>query len=339
MDKYKFSSVDAQIGILESRGMIAHDKDRAKSFLLDNNYYNVVNAFKKYIIDEDAGEEKYKEGVRFEDLVCLYRFDERLRATFLRYILIIEGQLKTHLAYEFSKAYGPMDYLRLNVYNRNDAMDVERAESFISQLKVLISKNAKSNDMVKHFVSQEDAQMGLVPLWALVNVLDFGTLRRFYSNLNSNVVNYIARRYYSLPPRTLQTMIYSLNACRNMCAHGSCLIRFRMKDRGKQISDTDLHRVLCIPDEKGNYLCGKRDLFSIVICLKYLLPEKGFSKFFDEFDREVLLLEKSLQSSPISAQDVFKEMGLPPSLDGEGKPLWKELRNLSIHDQRSTDTR
>lgn len=339
MSKYKFSSVDAQVGILESRGMVVPDEDRAKSFLLNNNYYNVVNAFKKSIIDENAGKEKYKEGVCFEDLVCLYRFDERLRAIFLRYILIIEGQLKTHLAYEFSKAYGPMDYLRLNVYNRNDALDVERAESFISQLKGLIGKNAKANDMVKHFLREQGNQMGLVPLWALVNVLDFGTLRRFYSNLNSNIVNRIARRYYSLPPRALQTMIYSLNACRNMCAHGSCLIRFRMKDRGKQISDTDLHRALCIPDEKGNYLCGKRDLFSIVICLKYLLSDKDFSGFFGEFDKEILLLEKSLQASPVSAQDVFKEMGLPPSLDGEGKPLWKGLRDLSAQDLQSADPR
>ena len=38
-----FKTLDEQISILKSRGLIVHDDESAKLSLLCNNYYNVIN--------------------------------------------------------------------------------------------------------------------------------------------------------------------------------------------------------------------------------------------------------------------------------------------------------
>ena len=335
MRTYRFSSVDEQVKTLESRGMVIGDKDRAKSFLLNNSYFNVVTAFEDYVL-EGPSEECYRNGVRFSDFVCLYEFDVSLRILLFKYLLEIEGHLKTHLAYEFCKAYGPFDYLNLSTYNANGENDARYASEFVSFLEGLIESYAWRNDMVRHFLADG---CGQVPLWALVNVLDFGTLRKFYANVNSNVANSISKKYYSLSSRSLQSMVSSLNVWRNLCAHGNSLIRFRLKDYTKQICDTSLHRLLGIPKAGLYYSCGKRDFFSIVICLKYMLPEEDFLDFLNGLENEIALLKKGLALSPIDLDVVLKGMGLPIFNEGEMEPALKKLRTLSLHDLQSADLR
>ena len=110
MKKYVFSSIDAQIEILKSRGMIIEDRIFARDYLMFGNYYNVVNAFKRYILCANSEAEKYKEGLRFENLADLCDFESSLRNLFFKYLLKAELGLKTHLAYELAKAYGPFGY-------------------------------------------------------------------------------------------------------------------------------------------------------------------------------------------------------------------------------------
>ena len=63
-----FTSIEDQIEILINRNMVFDDFERAKSFLMYNNYYNVVNCFSRFFI-EDIKTGKFKEGT---NLGCIY---------------------------------------------------------------------------------------------------------------------------------------------------------------------------------------------------------------------------------------------------------------------------
>ena len=45
-----FKTLDEQISILKSRGLIIPDEEAAKLSLLCNNYYNVINYYSKLYI-------------------------------------------------------------------------------------------------------------------------------------------------------------------------------------------------------------------------------------------------------------------------------------------------
>lgn len=47
MSPKPFSTLTEQVDILKSRGMIIEDEEKAKCILLRENYYNVINGYKK----------------------------------------------------------------------------------------------------------------------------------------------------------------------------------------------------------------------------------------------------------------------------------------------------
>lgn len=329
MEGCVFCSIETQIEILESRGMIIGNRTFAKDYLMFGNYYNVVNAFKHYILDPNFKTERYKEGLSFRNLADLCEFDSSLRILFLEYLLKAELGLKTHFAYELAKLYGPFGYLCLDAYNSSRPKDIAYARSLVDELEWRIEENVTKSDFVNHFIVRKKSQ---VPIWSLVNILEFGTLRRLYQNINPNVCNHIAKNYYSLPARTLLSMICSLNVWRNLCAHGSCLIRFRMKGYKKGICDTSLHAYLDVEKDGLYYQKGKGDLLSIVISLKYLLKQEDFSNFICSLKKVILSFGKKIAASPINLADILKETGIPSPSDSKGRRFWTKIEGVVVSD-------
>ncbi len=327
---YIFSDIDTQVSKLKQRGILFQDEPSCKEFLLNNNYYNVVNAYKKYIL-KGGNNDEYKEGVYFEDLIKLYKYDAMIRILFLKYILKIENELRSHLAYEFSKAYGPCDYLNKSVYRKGMENDKEKADSLILYLENLIKKSYKNVETIQHFVDCGETDRLNVPIWALVNLLDYGTLRSIYKEINSNLSTYISQTYYGIPFRTLMSMLSSLNVIRNMAAHNNCILKYKIKKVDYQISDTPIHKRLNIEkDNRGKFLRGKQDLFSILICFKCLLDDESFQKFYLSFEKITQAFNDALLDSPINSEDVLIDMGLNSKSNKNSS--WKDI---SILDKRS----
>ena len=213
--------------------------------------------------------------------------------------------------------------------NSSRPKNVEYARELIIDLEDLIAKNVAKSGIVNHFLVEKKTK---VPLWALVCLLDFGMLRRLYQNINPNVSNLIAKNYYSLSTKALQTMISSLNVWRNICAHGNRLLCFQMKDYKKQVCDTPLHAYLGIEKDELDYRKGKRDLFSIVICLKYLLKREDFSDFIHALNKEIASFSKKIVSSPIDFSNILAETGIPSPADPKGGRLWTKIEDVDVSD-------
>lgn len=101
-----FKTLDEQIAILRSRGLVIEDADDAKEFLLLNNYYR-VSGYSLTLRKNDV----FTETATFQNIKDIYNLDHEFRHIILHHIETIEVQIKSIYTYEFTKVHGPLGYL------------------------------------------------------------------------------------------------------------------------------------------------------------------------------------------------------------------------------------
>lgn len=97
-----FKTIDKQIKILKDRGLVFTDEVQAKSYLLRNNYYNVVNMYSK-LFQNDIN--IYIEGTNFDEIKALHIYDTELKAILMKYALVAEKHFKSIFAYYYAESY------------------------------------------------------------------------------------------------------------------------------------------------------------------------------------------------------------------------------------------
>ena len=170
-----FKTVEEQIEILKSRGLIIKDEKRALLFLKNNNYYELINGYKDFFIDKKKTEEEkkdvYKSDIAFEDIVSLYEFDFEIRSIILKGILKIENIIKTKLAYYFSEKYN-QEYNYLNIHNYNDNIKSVKIIADISNIikvNMVGSKNEEMKNILEYYLEKHQN----IPLWVLIKKFTF----------------------------------------------------------------------------------------------------------------------------------------------------------------------
>ena len=283
-----FKTVEEQIEILKSRGLIIKDEERALSFLKHNNYYELINGYKDFFIDKNKTEEEkkdvYRNDIAFEDIVSLYEFDFETRAIILKGILKIENIIKTKLAYYFSEKYN-QEYNYLNIHNYNDKIKSVKIIADISNIIKINMVSSKSEDMrniLEYYLEKHQN----VPLWVLIKKFTFGKLSKFYSALIEeiqfkicdDIEEFYLKEYnksISINNKTLSQMLEFINIVRNICAHNEKLYNIRYK-KIKNVSYSHIKR-----DCQGK-------LFDVIIILKIFLSKK-------EFEENIKLLDENME--------------------------------------------
>lgn len=98
MSDKKFTTIEEQLAILESRRLSIPDKSGAYEFLLYNNYYS-VSGYSLTLRDFDI----FHSNTSFQKIMDIYNFDHKLRHILLEYIEVIEVSFKSVYSYEFTK--------------------------------------------------------------------------------------------------------------------------------------------------------------------------------------------------------------------------------------------
>ena len=120
MSGKEFKSHEELISLLISRGVdisTPEHKSFAKKALQHEGYYNLINGYNKLFITSTAPAERYKPGTTVEEIFYLYDFDRKLRNIFFKYILPVETNIKSIIAYVFSQQYGHDNYMLYNNFN------------------------------------------------------------------------------------------------------------------------------------------------------------------------------------------------------------------------------
>jgi len=220
-----FKTIEQQMEILKERGLIINDAEFANKCLSHLNYYR-LSGYTLTLLKND----RFYEGITFENLMDIVDFDAELRAAILQVLEYIEVSFRTHIGYYHAKEFGPLGYLDKHSFN-----DERRFEGFISEFNKIIFSGNRNEVFIKHHL---DNYKGKFPFWVVVELLSFGTLSRVFKNLNTNTKVEIANNHYKpIPYHYLENWLQGFVDLRNICAH-----RGRLYNRYLPFS-TDLSRL------------------------------------------------------------------------------------------------
>ena len=300
-----FKSYREQLKILRSRGINipvgSSSANRAAKILKKENYYDVVNGYKDLFLKKSSPE-VYLAGTSIDELYAVFEFDRAIRLIYLKYILKIEHQIKSVLAYEFSKKLDNFD-------STADDKDVYKT---ICTIQSSLADQIGKNNSITHYIST----YGYVPLWVLVNILTLGNISKFYKYMKPSDKNNVSRTF-NIKPDDLQKYLTNLTIARNKCAHDERFYDLNCKMAISYNRITNFH-VFLIPIFNGNASYGVHDLFSIAIIFTQFLSKTDIRKFIKEMDSEFAILDSKI---PMSQSNFIKnKMGFGMN--------WKKLTLL-----------
>ena len=172
----RFLTYDEQIAFLKAKKKLEiKDETYAKKILFQTGYFPLINGYKEAY--KDPATNQFQKGVTFEDIYELYQFDNDLRNIFIKYILMVERNIKSSLSYHFCLVYGDEqdDYLDVSNYDYTG----KKKTVIQNMLKIMKGQIRYDSDYayIRHYV----AKYNYVPLWVLLNVLTIGQLSKIYS--------------------------------------------------------------------------------------------------------------------------------------------------------------
>ena len=295
-----FKTLDEQINILKSKGLVINDINYAKDILLRENYFFLLGY--RHLFFKSLKDRTFITNTTFEELYAVFNFDRQIRNIIFKNILIVENNAKSIFSYQLSKNYGykESDYLSPKNFSR-DSTKKKQVNDLLKKIQRQIRINGGQHAATMHYLSN----YGYLPLWIVVKVLSFGIVSELYTILKSEDQSAIAS-VYSISPDDLTQYFPILANYRNLCAHEDILFDHRSQ---RAISDTKYHSYLNIPKMDGEYIYGKDDLFALIIILKRLLRDENFHMLLKEISYEIDRLSGSLHS--INVDKVMDMMGFP----------------------------
>lgn len=309
MKSKMFKTLDEQIEILEARGLLINDYDKAKTILFRENYF-FINGY-RHLFSKNMKDERFINGTTFDELYAAFTFDRSLRNIMFKYLLIIENNIKSIISYQLSRKYGykEKDYLNPNNFTQ-DSMRARQVHDILSKTKRQIRINGKQHSATLHYLSN----YGYIPMWILVKVLSFGIVSELYSILKVEDQLMIAD-FYHVDSDTLGVYLSLLSNFRNLCAHEDILYDHRTQ---RSIPDNKYHYQLHIEKTDDEYIFGKNDLFALIIIMKYMLSEDEFSDMMNELSYEIDRLDGVVATIPLNT--ILNKIGFPDN--------WRDIEML-----------
>ncbi len=259
-------TVEEQVANLRSLGLVIESEDAAVSMLNDVSYFRLIKAFSLGLKPKNGN---YNEGVTFNQIVDLYKFNCNFRQILFPVVERIEVNLRCRLSNYFSSKYGVLGY-----ENPDNFANPEYHQEFLEDIKQEIKRNSKS-PFVRNF--RENYVDGKIPMYALVELFSFGTLSKFFKNMKNPDKKAVASSYH-VGYTYLESWIESIAYARNLCAHYGRLYNAKLAKTPslyKQYTQQEI---------------GNNRIFGVLLCISHLIPhDTHWISFVDTVDE---LIEK-----------------------------------------------
>lgn len=295
-----FKTLEEQVQILESKGLVVKDVEKAKEILLRENYF-FLNGYRHVFLKQDANR-NYVDGATFEEMYALFQFDRQLRNVIFKNILIVENNYKSIMSYILSRNYGykEKDYLKVENFTR-DKEKQRQVNDLIRKMKRQIRVNGGQHSATLHYINN----YGYIPLWIVVKVLSFGIISEVFSILKEKDQEEIAS-IFKMSPIDMEEYLPILANYRNLCAHEDILYDHFTQ---RMIRDTKYHKILNIEKMDEEYIYGKNDIFALIIILKQFLNKDDFKMMMNEIGYDIDVLDAKVDSIDMSV--ILDKMGFP----------------------------
>lgn len=308
----RFLAYDRQLEHLELRGVAIGDSSAVVDILSRKSYYNIVNGYRRLFLDQSSiGDNRpYKSGTTLHELESLLVFDSDLRIVCLKRILGVELLVKSTIAYEFSGKYGTDDRKYLDPVNFSTELPECRfVDKTLETVRYEKDRAQRDGNLsICHYMNKYEC----IPLWALINVLNFGTTVYFNYCMKWQDKLPVANRF-NLSRPDFNRVLRALKDYRNCCAHGGRFYDYSAAPN-HLISQTGFYkRVLSDGDTSVADASRQNDFFALLVAMKMFLHPSEFL----QLTQEVAGLLGNLQDAliTISIAEVKATMGLSEHWD------------------------
>jgi abortive infection bacteriophage resistance protein len=226
---------DDQLKQLQRRGLQVEDEAAARSYLKRLGYYRLSGYwYPLRAIDLGASRAKgravradtFVAGSRFEDVVRLYVFDKKLRLLALDALERIETAVRVDIAHLLGerdpRAHENPDCMHGNFAKKVIAKGPNQGrtehELWLEKYAAMLHRSRK-----EPFVAHHLQQYGALPIWAAIEIWDFGLLSKLFAGMQHADQQAIAALYGAPDGRAFAQWLRSLNFIRNVSAHHSRL--------------------------------------------------------------------------------------------------------------------
>ncbi|MDD6483974.1 MAG: Abi family protein [Clostridiales bacterium] len=257
MNDKLFKTIDEQLNILIDRGLIIENKDKAKKFLLHNNYYRVIG-YSLTLCKHDI----FSKNVSFGNIVDIYSFDHELRHILLKYIEIIEVAFKSVYAYKLTKKHGTLGYLNASLFT-----DTEKYNKIMEKSQKQKQISLYHESYIRHFMHSD------IPFEAYVDLLTISDISILYSISETNIKQEVATEFGLCMKRggeILGNFMHSITIIRNLCAHGGRLFN-RLFEQKPSLNRSE--QALLI---KRSNIIDNSHLYGFIIIMRRLLSDDRF---------------------------------------------------------------
>lgn len=201
---------DEQVAHLRDHGMVIADERAAKYWLTHVSYYR-LSAYWLAFEAPKGTKLRFPSGTTFEAVTALYDFDRKLRRLVMRGSEHVEVALRGSWAYELAHTGGGHAYLDARLYK--DSREFER------NVAKLASDVASSRETyIKHY-RENYGDPEMPPVWMVAEMMSFGQLSRWYSNLAERARRTRIASPLGLPETVLVPLVRNITDIRNICAH------------------------------------------------------------------------------------------------------------------------
>ncbi len=287
-----------QLDLLESRGLIINNRDKALHLLENLSYYRLSGYFYPQLTAAKS-EHTFKENSYFESSFKMYCFDRELRLLLLSNIEKIEIAFRAKLTYILSHRYDSFWYTYDKLFKDQD-MHNRSVESIKQSTK----------DSTEEFVLNYRRKYldNYLPSWMALEIVTFSHLSKIYENLTDTKSKSDISDHFGLPYQLFENWLLIVTYIRNICAHHSRFWNreFSLKAR-KATKPLSFNWI-----EQSGIERNKSYLYISII--KYLIDrinpsnslKNGLIDLFEKYENI----------------DYTKSMGFP--LNWQDQPLWSD---------------
>lgn len=225
-------------------------------------------------------------------------------------ILTAEAHLKAIFAHRFAEIHKNVPYSYLNV-NCYDEKKILSAVETISKLSKIIFKYKEiKRSSIYHYIRNHND----VPIWVLINYIDFGGLYYMLSYSTTSIQNLVAKDFSGFiaqhlstnkpfPPETMLSFIKNMNDVRNICAHNNRLLGYRCRSDCKYWAPLHDKYNISASDNRSS-------VYTVFLSLQCFLSSDEYARLHNTIRKRMCIqLKNNLHTIPFNK--ILSTLGFP----------------------------
>lgn len=285
MELKSATSYVEQLKLLKSRGLSITDESLALIVLENVNYY----VFSGYLHEFKTSDSKYIDGLSFERVYQLYKFDCRLKNILLSGVEVVEHSLRAKIAHYLAMAYSddPCKYIDPAIYR-----SAEKHKSLMGYFQKAVMDNAHV-PFVKHHI---DNYGGKFPIWVAVELFTLGNIEHLYKNLKVDDQDNIAKEFNTIRS-VLESWISNLRQTRNLLAHQMRAYSMALRFSPKICKNNHAYKVI------------KNRIFDQIYLIKILYYDRvGWARIVSDLKNLITEYSSYINPAAIGFPDNWEEV-------------------------------